>query len=135
MSEIERLKHISDFKRRYSNVISWLSIEPLIGPLDFKVSTKMWEDFKLMDWIAVGGESGNDSGKHRYRTADLDWFKDIVSMGQEAKTPVFVRQLGRGLARNLRLRDGWGRKVEEWPEELRVREFPEEPTEPQGLFF
>ena len=51
----------------------FLSVEPLLGPI-----TKM--NLKGINWVIVGGESGNDSGKYGYRPAELDWIRQIIKM-------------------------------------------------------
>ena len=40
------------------------------------------------------------------------------------RIPVFVKQLGTHLAKELGLKDRHGGDMDEWPEHLRVREFP-----------
>lgn len=65
-----------------------------------------------IDWVIVGGESGPGC-----RPMDMAWARDIVTLCRDMEVPVFVKQLGghpnkRG-------------KPEEWPEDLRVREFPD----------
>lgn len=109
----------------------WISAEPLIGPLD---SLWHWlEDIDIGDeehsvwttvpsWIVIGGESGNDQGKYRYRECKLEWIEDIIEKCQRYGVPVFVKQLGTHLAKKLGLKDRHGGNIEEWPEHLRVRE-------------
>lgn len=98
------------------------------------------EQFALgLDWVIVGGESGPGA-----RPCDLAWVRGIVGQCRAASLPVFVKQLG---ARPLfpcscgrtgseaeqhafceepsrQLRDRKGGDPSEWPEDLRVREFP-----------
>jgi protein gp37 len=101
-----------------------------------------------IDWVIVGGESGSKS-----RPCNVDWIRSVVRQCQAAGVPCFVKQLGarpietlcEGL--NARGTPCGGREVEaenrvtataelkfqhpkggdmaEWPEDLRVREFPE----------
>lgn len=112
----------------------FLSIEPLVGPVD------LWpwfaEDHPCSpDWVIVGGESGPNA-----RPCDIAWIRAIVRQCQSAGTRVFVKQVGarpratvydsfngeaiavdewRGL-----LRDPKGGDPEEWPTDIRVREVP-----------
>lgn len=92
-----------------------------------------------IDWVIVGGESGSGS-----RRCELPWVRSIIRQCGAAGVPVFVKQLGAaasdaemGVAGrslvvpeeaapiiSLRLRDGKGGDMEEWPEEYRIREFP-----------
>jgi protein gp37 len=91
--------------------------------------------FKGIDWVIVGGESGAGA-----RPCDLGWVRSIVGQCQAAAVPVFVKQLGtkpyrRGFTLDpvgdsephtamLKLKDAKGGDPGEWPEDLRVREFP-----------
>ena len=83
-------------------------------------------------WVIVGGESGPGA-----RPFDLAWARSIVEQCAEAGVAVFVKQLGArpeeeveaphraGLPyRALRLRDRAGADPAEWPEDLRVQQFP-----------
>lgn len=90
-----------------------------------------------IDWIVVGGESGSR------RPFDLGWARSTIQQCRETSTKVFIKQLGAtpiserreddpsGDAGwydpthfDLRLEDGHGGEPHEWPEDLRVREFP-----------
>jgi protein gp37 len=71
-----------------------------------------------ISWVIVGGESGPGA-----RTMSIRWARTLVQECQSADIPVFVKQLGSALGREL----GAGPKGgdwEKWPEDLRVREFP-----------
>jgi len=79
-----------------------------------------------IDWVIVGGESGPKA-----RPCDADWIRDIVIDCQRAEVPCFVKQLGANwiLAgfdiHGPLLRDRKGGDPDEWPADLRVREFPD----------
>ena len=77
------------------------------------------------DWVIVGGESGNENGKSKYRPCNLEWIEDIVSVCKRNRKPVFVKQLGTHLSKELKMSDRHGTKIEEFPTQLQVREFPE----------
>lgn len=77
-----------------------------------------------IDWVIVGGESGNETGKYRYRPCELKWIEQIVNDCKATSIPVFVKQLGTYLSKQLRLSDRHGGNIEEWPLSLRIREFP-----------
>ena len=79
-------------------------------------------------WVIVGGESGSGA-----RRCDLRWVRDLVRDCHTAHVPVFVKQLGARpdgwwptfpLNRHA-VRDPKGGNIAEWPEDLRVREYPE----------
>jgi protein gp37 len=99
-----------------------------------------------IDWVIAGGESGPGA-----RPCDLAWIRSIVAQCRAAGVATFVKQLGshphtvrmasdgqqrptccaaRGCTgfdwrRSRVLRDRKGGSPGEWPEDLRVREFPE----------
>lgn len=91
--------------------------------------------FPKIDWVIVGGESGPGA-----RPCDVAWIRSIVQQCKAAGVACFVKQLGStpvssrpadfengdtitGEA-DLILRDRKGGDPSEWPEDLRVREFP-----------
>ncbi len=54
--------------------IRFVSFEPLHGPVsNFDISTLI-----KIDWIIIGGESGNEVGKYRYRPCKLEWIEDLI---------------------------------------------------------
>lgn len=75
---IERIDHL----RKTSAKIKFLSLEPLLGPLD-----KM--NLKKIDWVIVGGESGPKS-----RPMDESWVLDIQKQCKKEKIPFFFKQWG-----------------------------------------
>ena len=117
--------------------------------VDHPEALEEWGDGPKFDWVILGGESGSDS-----RACDLDWNRSGVRQCREAGVACFVKQLGSrpgewigpGLAPGsisldtydmpggepddewhpLAIRDKKGGDVSEWPEDLRVREFPRE---------
>lgn len=134
--------------------VRWLSVEPIIGEVDLRVletedvdgevimSAFRWnDDEEGIDWVVVGGESGSDARECRVR-----WVESIVVQCQDADVPVFVKQLGtrptcsgatvwpfhwpigtKRVAHNGRFDvklTGKGEDMSEWPEGLRVREWP-----------
>jgi len=113
-------------------VVRFLSIEPLLEDLG---------DFLLdgIGWVIVGGESG-----HGARPFHLSWARDLKRQCERAGVAFFMKQMGacasdpeNGIAGaalkipdealpllSKRLRDQKGGDMSEWPEELRVQEFP-----------
>lgn len=82
-------------------------------------------DFDALDWIIVGGESGPGA-----RPFDVAWARDTIEQCRAAGVACFVKQLG---ARPFKFpskqylqlfQDRKGGDPSEWPENLRVREFP-----------
>lgn len=116
----------------------WVS--PLIGA---------FSDSPLINWVIAGGESGNKA-----RDCNIEWVRSIVKQCKAAGTSVFVKQLGERLnvANDSGMEwphhgDEWetipenymprfqgervslhmagkGGNIEEWPEDLRIRQFP-----------
>lgn len=90
---------------------------------------------RLLDWVVVGGESGPKA-----RPCEVANIRSIVEQCLATNVPPFVKQLG-ALAQDglftmrghshptephyMRLRDPKGGDPDEWPEDLRVREFPD----------
>jgi protein gp37 len=114
----QKASHIADtlLKHAPKRLKTFLSIEPLHAPVML--------DFSKFDWVIVGGESGNETGFYRYRECKLEWIQDIVDTCKAAGTPVFVKQLGTFLSKQLKHKDRHGGDIEEFPESLKVREFP-----------
>lgn len=130
----------------------WVSYEPALGPVDFNciewLRDKGSDYFDALsrerhpqddvglngaavDWIVVGGESGPGS-----RPFDVQWARDTIAQFRAAGVPVFVKQLGgKPFERPSTLphitlafteiKDKQGGNPDEWPADLRVREFPE----------
>jgi protein gp37 len=77
-----------------------------------------------LQWVIVGGESGPGA-----RTTGLGWIRDAVNACRESGTPCFVKQVGARVASGGsmpdRPRNRKGGDPAEWPEDLRVREWPE----------
>lgn len=100
--------------------IRFLSLEPLHGPIDLNYDVS---DLIRLQWVIIGGESGNEKGKYRYRPCKLEWIESIIrEVGPTSA--VFVKQLGTHLAKELKLIDRHGGDIDEWPEHLRIRQFP-----------
>jgi protein gp37 len=82
-----------------------------------------------LDWIIVGGESGPGA-----RTFDVEWARSVVRECESAKVACFVKQLGRKpVTRStaaphfevpMALVHRKGNDMDEWPMELRVRQWP-----------
>lgn len=107
--------------------IKFLSLEPMYGEIILPLNDQVDMGHKvknLIDWVIIGGESGNETGKYRYRPCDIKWIEAIIADCQAAGIAVFVKQLGTHLAKGMGLKDRHGGNIDEWPEHLRIREFP-----------
>lgn len=119
------------------NCKNGISYEPAIGPVDWEPFLQyepLHENYKMtfdmtewrgVEWIIIGGES--TQGSHKARPFNIEWARDTVAKGNAAGVPVFVKQLGSSAYGLLELptKDRAGADPSEWPEDLRVREFPE----------
>ena len=111
--------------------LRFLSCEPLIQQLRLKEI--QFEVLNAIGWVIIGGESGNDFGPWKYRPSQLLWFESIVEDCKSFGVPVFVKQLGTHLAKELLLRDRTGGDINELPESVAVREMPECYTPPSTI--
>lgn len=103
---------------------------------------------RRIDWVIVGGESGKGA-----RPCNVDWIRSLVEQCQAAGVPCFVKQLGGNVrwsgvqggygdgvsniwpdgTLEIDVNYGWrmqlkshkGGDINEWPEDLRVRQFPQ----------
>lgn len=96
--------------------IRFLSCEPLLEEIDLKLFNYS------PSWVIVGGESGPGS-----RPCHIEWIESIVQQRQQSNTPVFVKQLGANAyyhQQRFKTRDSKGGDIEEFPQQLQIREFP-----------
>lgn len=90
-----------DHLRAVSCAIRFLSIEPLLGPINDL-------DLRDIDWVIVGGESGAKS-----REVKPEWIRDIRDQCVSAGVPFFFKQWGgKNKKTNGRMLDGreWNEK-------------------------
>ena len=122
--------------------VRFVSYEPALGVIDFRPwlgqigELGAWTGFgQRLDWVIVGGESGPHA-----RPFDLAWARSIVEQCAAAGVACFVKQMGSRPVRRdgasapgyppgsivpLKLHDRAGADPAEWPEDLRVQQFPE----------
>jgi protein gp37 len=86
----------------------------------------------FLDWIIVGGESGPKA-----RPFHLPWARRVIRQCQCAHVPVWMKQVGArpcidGTGGDrcddhtfYKVRDRAGADPMEWPDDLRVQQFPE----------
>lgn len=106
-------------------VVHWLSIEPMLGPVDFNNGRRlewlspfqeldpMMRKTPRIDWVVVGGESGPNA-----RECKISWVQSIKNKCNNFDIPIFIKQLGSYDYK------GNGANPEEWPEQLRIRQYP-----------
>lgn len=104
--------------------LRWVSVEPQIGPVDLSrwlgPATQARGMFDGILWIVQGGESGPGA-----RPFDLAWAESMRDACKAAGVPWFMKQLGSVWAREHDAVSRAGADPSEWPEALRVQEFPQ----------
>lgn len=104
--------------------IKFLSAEPLHGEINLRGNLG-WYYHHIFQWIIIGGESGNDNGNYKYRPCKYEWIENIINQSNIYEIPVFVKQLGTHLSKELKLNDRHARNVDEFPEHFTIRKFPD----------
>lgn len=87
--------------------VLFLSAEPLVGPVNLSVDG--------IDWVIVGGESGAGA-----RPCDIEWIRSIRDQCH-GHAACFIKQLGSHDQHKNKKGGDW----DEWPADLRVRDYPE----------
>lgn len=114
--------------------IHFLSVEPLISEVQLGLNAVNYQrnvngrtkGDSAIDWVIVGGESGP-----KCRPCHIEWIYSVVDQCMKSGTPVFVKQLGGNPTRDtnlihepMSLNDEKGGNMEEWPADLRIRQYP-----------
>ncbi len=117
--------------------VLFLSAEPLLGAINLDANylgIRPWSDEPTMGvigWVILGGESGSKA-----RPCNLSWIRSLVEQCSAADVPCFVKQWGSRPFIDTtggeryddhtfhKLSDPKGSDPEEWPQDIRVREFP-----------
>ena len=92
--------------------IKFVSFEPLlgdVGTVQFALNLG-----NPISWVIIGGESGP-----HHRPMKLEWARNLVKQAKAQGVAVWMKQLG-----GIRP----GGNLEDFPEDLRIREFPKEKT-------
>ncbi len=81
---MQRVDDLADAAEELQATVTFLSCEPLLGPLDF-------ETYGLdgIDWVICGGESGPNA-----RPIDPQWVRDLRDQCAAAGVPFFFKQWG-----------------------------------------
>lgn len=115
--------------------VHFLSMEPLCGPVDLApwLDPDRRGDAAAPSWVIIGGQSGPGSPM-----IDLDAVRRIVDQCRRWGADPYVKQLGSAWAKANGSATRAGTDPEEWPEDLRVQEFPDDgipvPTAAPTLF-
>lgn len=113
--------------------VRFASFEPLIGSVNMQAKKLQPHLFDwvspsrkrpLLDWAILGGESGNETGKYLYRPCRLVWLKELANDLELLGVPVFVKQLGTHLGKQLATTDRHGGDPAQFPSYLKKQQFP-----------
>lgn len=129
VTSMEVLRRIDQIAEVRGGGPKFVSVEPMWSAIDFTAAQKR----AALSWLIFGGESGPDA-----TPCNIGWIRSGKAQAQEFGAKVFVKQLGaRPYWENpgarsefdvgggmLDLKDSHGGDMSEWPEDLRVREFP-----------
>jgi protein gp37 len=102
--------------RQADVAVRFVSVEPLLEDIGEV-------NLSGIHWVIVGGESGV-----RARPFDLDWARNVIRICKDQQVACFVKQVGRRPVENgkpLKLVSSKGGDWNEWPEDLRVRQYPD----------
>jgi protein gp37 len=105
--------------------VRFLSVEPLLEAVELLKIAPDLHDMQTgatIDWVIVGGESGPGA-----RPFNLAWAESLLLQCRVAGTPFFMKQVGSNpwfVNDGMDWVRGKGGDPSEWPEHLRVREFP-----------
>jgi protein gp37 len=115
---VETLYRVDDL-RQVRAACRGLSIEPLWERIPSKDL-----DLRGIDWVIVGGESGSGD---LTRPFHVEWAEELRDHCRKNGVAFFMKQLGRNpvvAGKPIRLSDPHGGEWDEWPRNLRIREFP-----------
>jgi len=120
------------YLRRTPAEVLWVSAEP-ITDLSLTFEGKLDD----IHYAVFGGESGDKSKVHaedtgpgtRLRRLDLDHLDEMIGHAQQQNVAVFVKQLGTPWAVLNGASHPKGGDWDEWPEHLRIRQYPRQLAE------
>lgn len=98
----------------------FVSFEPLHERVDINLDLL---DLLKIHWAIIGGESGNDTGKYRFRPCKIEWIEELIK-DLTPTTEIFVKQMGTFLSKELKMSDRHGGNFNEFPTSLQLRQFP-----------
>lgn len=96
--------------RKVPAAVHFISIEPQLSEVFFRPDKP--------GWVICGGESGPKA-----RLFDIAWARDLRDQCAEARVPFFMKQFGSNPV-GISGITGKGDDPSQWPDDLRVREFP-----------
>ena len=112
--EIERIQLLNNIP----SYLKFVSFEPLLSNINWD------ESFNFLDWIIIGGESGNNTGKYLFRAMELSWMENLIHHSTKNSIKCFVKQLGSYQAKRLNLKHKNAENISEWNLKYQIQEIP-----------
>lgn len=118
----ERIPILNEIPTR----VRFISFEPLLGPIETQPDPHNL--YGGIHWAIIGGESGKGA-----RPCDLVWIRSLRDQCSDASVACFIKQMGSRWIMDFdppdkpvigTWKDPKGGDPDEWPADLRVREFP-----------
>lgn len=116
----QRYPYLDEIKAK----VKFISFEPLLGTIFFDGKVRF-------DLAIVGGESGNNVGRYKYRHVSMDDIEIIIQQCRLNDILVFLKQLGTSQAKRRNFKDRHGGDIDEILEKVphlkefgNLREFP-----------
>lgn len=105
----ERLPLLEYMKFENIHTNLWLSIEPMLGPVDISAYVDK------LDWVVLGGESGAGA-----RSMKDNWAREVRDCCAAAGVPFFFKQYSSYHNRDYKTAELDGKKWQQYPSELLV---------------
>ena len=125
--EDQKSFHRVEILSKIPAALRFISAEPLLEEVDFLLTNS--DGTRPIDsirWVILGGESGYDAGKYRYRECKLKWlYRALIDIKESVGAAVFVKQLGTCLVKKHKLKDWHGADINEFPDYLKIQEMPD----------
>jgi protein gp37 len=100
--------------RAIDATLRFLSCEPLLTPIAHKL------DLDGIGWVIGGGQSGRNAA-----VCDADWVRGLRDLCRDQGVAFFFKQIGSNRNGSWPPKvTGKGDNIMEWPNDLRIREFP-----------
>lgn len=98
--------------------VRFLSAEPLLSMVNLRQHLATG----LIHQVIIGGESGAKA-----RSMEVSWVRDLLHQCSDLEVAAFVKQTGSVHGKANHYRAAKGGDIAEWPEDIRVREYPRVP--------
>lgn len=114
-----RIDDLRGLRQAVGPFTAYVNVEPLLGPVDR-------HDYATIDWVGIGGESGN-----RARPCRADWVRAVISRAHGSGAAVWFKHWGRW-HNNPLWREARGRTQRDRRQDLAARGLELRPQEQGG---